>query len=429
MKYSKISPELFIRNRKKLAEKLGSKAVAILHSNDEMPRNGDQYFSYRQDSDFFYLTGIEQEQSALIICPDYPDEKMKEILFIRKSDKNLEIWQGHKLTIGEAKEISGIGTVRWMTEMEDVLRNILITIDSVYINIPENPKFSPEIESRNARYFSTLKEKYPLHQYHRLAPLIAGLRVQKEKEEIEIIRKACDITGNAFQKVLKNVRPGMKEYEVEAILSHEFIRRGASGHAFAPIVASGKSACALHYVENDKVCKDGDLLLMDFGAEYANYAGDCSRTFPVNGKFTPRQRELYEAVLQVMKFARSLMVPGTTINKFHKEVCKKWEEEHIKLGLYTRENVMKNTGENPLWFNYYMHGTSHFMGLDVHDVGSKDDVFKPGMVLTCEPGIYIPEENTGIRLENDILITETGNIDLMQDVPIEPDEIELIMQT
>jgi Xaa-Pro aminopeptidase len=429
MKYSKISPELFIRNRIKLSERLGSQAVAILQSNDEMPRNGDQYFPFRQNSDFFYFTGIEQEQSALLICPDYPDEKMREILFIRKSDKNLEIWQGHKLTREEAKAISGIRTVKWMDEMEAVLRNIMISIDNIFVNIPENPKFSPDVESHDTRYLKILQEKYPLHKYQRLAPLIAGLRMLKEKEEIEIIRKACEITGKAFQKVLKSVKPGMKEYEVEAELTHEFIRQGASGHAFAPIVASGKSACALHYVENDKVCNDGDLLLMDFGAEYANYAGDCSRTFPVNGKYTPRQRELYEAVLRVMKFARSLMVPGTTINKFHKEVCNRWEEEHFRLGLYTREDVVKHTGENPLWFNYYMHGTSHFMGLDVHDVGSKDAVFKPGMVLTCEPGIYIPEENTGIRLENDILITETGNIDLMENIPIEPDEIEQIMRS
>ncbi len=429
MKYSKIPPELFIRNRIKLSERLGSEAVAVLHSNDEMPRNGDQYFPYRQNSDFFYFTGIEQEQSALLICPEHPDKNMQEILFIRKSDKNLEIWQGHKLTREEAKEISGIRTVKWMDEMETVLRNIILSRNNVFINIPENLKFSPDVESRDTRYLTILQEKYPLHQYQRLAPLIAGLRVLKEKEEIEIIRKACEITGKAFQKVLKSVKPGIKEYELEAELTHEFICQGASGHAFAPIVASGKSACALHYVENDKVCNDGDLLLMDFGAEYANYAGDCSRTFPVNGKFTPRQRELYEAVLRVMKFAKSLMVPGTTINKFHKEVCKRWEEEHIHLGLYTREDVVKHAGENPLWFNYYMHGTSHFMGLDVHDVGSKDTVFKPGMVLTCEPGIYIPEENTGIRLENDILITETGNIDLMEDIPIEPDEIEQIMRT
>ena len=253
--------------------------------------------------------------------------------------------------------------------------------------------------------------------------------MQKEEKEIEIIKKASKITENAFKKVLNSVKPDIKEYEIEAILTHEFIRQGATGHAFPPIVASGESACALHYVENDKICKDGDLILIDFGAEYANYASDCSRTFPANGKFTPRQRELYDAVLRVMKFARGLMVPGTTINKYHKEVCKKWEEEHIKLGLYTREDVEKHTGEDPLWFNYYMHGTSHFMGLDVHDVGGKDDILKPGMILTCEPGIYIPEEKTGIRLENDILITESGNIDLMADIPIEPDEIEQLMKT
>lgn len=274
-----------------------------------------------------------------------------------------------------------------------------------------------------------IKEKYPLHHFERLAPLLQNLRMKKSETEIKLIRKAAKITNEAFRNVLGSMKPGMKEYEVEAILTHDFIRSGAKGHAYAPIVASGKNACVLHYIENDCTCGSGELVLMDFGAEYANYAADVSRTIPASGKFSKRQFELYNATLRVFKLARSLMKPGTTINKLHAEVCKIWEEEHIKLGLYSAGQVKDHKGENPLWFNFYMHGTSHFLGLDVHDVGTKDTVLEPEMVLTCEPAIYLAKEKTGIRIENNILITEEGNIDLTEDIPLEAEEIEQLMQT
>ncbi|MBN2348477.1 MAG: aminopeptidase P N-terminal domain-containing protein [Bacteroidales bacterium] len=429
MKYDLVNANLFKKNRKKLAEKLSSSSMAVIHANDEMPRNGDQFFPYRQNSDFFYLTGIEQEKSVLVLCPGIADEKLREILFIRKSNKNLEIWEGHKLDLDEAKEISGVSQVKFLEEMDATLLTMLFEISDIYLNLPEFAKFKPEIESRDFRFLNELKNKYPLHSYKRLAPFLKELRLTKEQEEIELIKKACSITGDSFHRILRFVKPGVLEFEVEAEFTHEFIKQGAVGHAYPPIVASGKNACVLHYVENDKICNNGELLLMDFGAEYANYSSDCSRTIPVNGKFTKRQRELYEATLRVFNYAKSLMVPGTTINKFHKEVCKLWEEEHIKLGLYTKKDVANQDKDNPLWFNYYMHGTSHFMGLDVHDVGTKDTEFKPGMILTCEPGIYIPNEQVGIRLENDILITTDGNEDLMANIPIEPDEIETIMNS
>jgi Xaa-Pro aminopeptidase len=303
----------------------------------------------------------------------------------------------------------------------------MCTCDSVYFNLPELQKFKAEVPLRDENFINTIKEQYPIHNYERLAPQIQELRLIKSVEEVDIIKKACDITNNAFRRVLKTIKPDLYEYEVEAEISYEFLRQGASDHAYAPIIAGGNNACFLHYIENDKKLKDGDMVLMDFGAEYANYSADLSRTIPVNGKFTSRQKEMYEATLRVFKFARSLMIPGTTINKYHKEVCNKWQEEHIKLGLYSEEDVKNHKGDNPLWFKYFMHGTGHFMGLDVHDVGTRDTVLKPGMVITCEPGLYVEEEGIGIRIENDILITKDGNIDLMENIPIEIEEIEALM--
>lgn len=429
MRYNTIDNSFFIKNRKRLCEKIKPGSIAIFFANYQMPRNGDQYHPYRQNSDFFYLTGIEQEKSILLIAPDAKTKELKEVLFILRSNKELEIWEGHKLTVQEANEISGIDTIKFIEDFESVFHSL--TCDAKYIcsNVPELPKFNPEIASRDADYVTELKTKYPVHQFERLAPVMQKLRLIKSETEIILTKEAIRITGNAFNKVLKEIHPGMKEYEIEAIIAYEFIRDGALGHAYAPIVASGKNACILHYTENHNPCQKGELLLMDFGAEYANYSADLSRTIPVNGEFTKRQHELYNACLRVFKYARSLMIPGTTINSFHKEVCKMWEEEHIKLSLYTKEDAKKYKGENGLWFEYYMHGTSHFMGLDVHDLGTKDTKFEPGMVLTCEPGIYIQKEGIGIRIENDILITKNGNLDLMKDIPIESEEIINLMNT
>jgi Xaa-Pro aminopeptidase len=427
MRQFHIDSSLFAGNRKKILLSLKKKSLAVIHSNDEMYRSGDQNFKFRQNSDLFYMTGIDQEKTILVLIPYHTDKKLKEVLFIRKSNKNLETWEGHKLTIQEARDISGIETVKWDDEFETFIREQLVQSETVYFDVPEYPKYKPDAEFRSQRLLKELKEDFPLHHFERLFPLIANLRQIKEPLEIEAIKKACKITADGFLRILKYIKPGIFEFQIEAEITHEFIMNGASGHAYPPIIASGENACILHYVVNDQICKDGDMLLMDFGAEYANYASDLTRTIPVSGKFNKRQRAIYDATLRIFKFARSLMKPGTTINKIHKEVCKKWEEEHINLGLYTRHDIKDHKKNEPLWSKYYMHGTSHFLGLDVHDTGSKDDELKPGMVITCEPAIYIPEEKTGVRLENDILITDNGNIDLMNEIPIEPEEIEKLI--
>lgn len=428
MKYQEINNSLFTKNRTALAKTLKPNSIALIFGAHQMPRNGDQYFPYRQNSDFFYLTGVEQEKSALLLYPDSEANEFKEVLFILKANKNLEIWEGHKLTIKEAQDISGIKTIKYNDEFETILHNLMCVSENVYFNLPELQKFKAEVKLRDEDYVAKIKSDYPTHNYERLAPKIQELRLIKSEEEIGLIKEACRITKDAFVRVMETMKPGQKEYEVEAEIAYEFTRQGASDHAYAPIIAGGKNACFLHYIENNQKLQDNDLVLMDFGAEYANYSADLSRTIPVNGRFTPRQKEMYEATLRVFKFARSLMVPGTTINKYHKKVCDLWQEEHIKLGLYTADDVENNKEGDPLWFKYFMHGTGHFMGLDVHDVGTRDTVLKPGMVITCEPGLYVEEEGIGIRIENDILITEGGNVDLMADIPIEVDEIEAIMQ-
>ncbi len=426
MRYSKIHSELFKKNRKKLHKLLKNNSIAVINSSDEMPRNGDQTFPFRQNSDFFYLTGIEQEKSILIISKGYKKE-FEEILFILKPDKTLEIWNGHKHTNEEAKTISGIDNIKHINESKSILREIILSSKHIYLNRNENVKFETPVPYKDIRFAEELKSQYPLHNYKRLAPLLTELRLVKELEEIELIKTACEITNKAFHKILKFVRPGVKEYEIEAEITAEFLRNGAGGHAYQPIIASGKDNCVLHYVSNDKICKDGDLVLMDFGAEYGNYAADTTRTIPVNGKFTERQKEVYNAVLRVMKKATKLIKPGNTINKVNEEVNRMIEKELVNLGLAKQNEIDNKEKRDTVRMNYFMHGNSHFMGLDVHDVGTKDTVFKPGMVLSCEPGIYIEDEGFGIRLENDILVTKDSQIDLLADEPIEIEDIEGLM--
>ncbi len=428
MRYQPINNTLFINNRKNLTGLLEPNSVALFQSSDQYPRNGDQYFTYRQQSDIFYLTGIEQEQTMLMLAPGFFNETLREALFILKPNKKMETWEGHKLTKEEARDISGIQHVYWIEDFEMALREVLLDSDNFYLNANEYVKFFTEVPERNLRQIWQLKEKYPLHNFKRLAPLMKQLRQIKSETEIDLIRKACKITDKAFDKVMKTIKPGMKEYEVEAEITAEFIRNGANGHGYAPIVASGKNACMLHYTDNDDVCNDGDLVLMDIGAEYANYTADMSRTIPVNGKFTPRQKECYNAVLDVFKQAREMLVPGNTSDKVNKAVNKLMEKKIIDLGLLTQEMVDNQDPDNPLYLKYFMHGISHPLGLDVHDVGSKYEPFRPGMVVTCEPGLYIEEESMGIRIENDILITEEGPVDLMINIPIETDEIEAAMR-
>jgi len=427
MKYLPVNQQLFIKNRERFAALLKPNSLAIFGSNDEMPRNGDQYFPFRQNSDLFYLSGIDQEQSILVIYPDSIRQEYREILFLRETNEQIAVWEGHKYTKNEATATSGVKTILWLDAFETVMKDLMTCAEYVYLNINENIRFASAVPYRDLRFASEWKEKYPLHKYERAAPLITRLRVIKSAEEVELIKHACNITGKAFDRVLRFMKPGMMEYEVEAEITHEFIRNRANGHSYTPIIASGASACILHYTENNKVCNDGDLVLLDFGAEYANYAGDLSRTIPVNGKFTARQKEVYNATLRVMKYAVSNLVTGTTIDAFHSGVCKKMEEELIGLGLFTMDDVLKQNPAQPLYKKYYPHGTSHFMGLDVHDVGSKQEILQEGMVFSCEPGIYIPEENIGIRLENDILITNNGPVDLMKNIPLETEEIEELM--
>lgn len=426
MRYQQIDPALFCKNRIKLEKKLKPNSLAIIHSSDEMPRNGDQNFPFRQNSDMFYLTGLDQEKCILTLYPNHPDEKMREIAFITETDDHMVTWYGHKYSLEQAANVSGIRTVKWLSTFESTIRDFMSRAESIYLNVEENARFVTEIESRTLRFVKKLRENYPLHDYQRLAPILTDLRLIKEPQEIELLRKACDITSDAFNRVLKFVKPGVMEYEVEAEITHEFLRQGASGHSYPAIVAAGVNNNILHYNQNDQRIEDGQLLLLDFGAEYANYAGDCSRTIPVNGKFTPRQREVYDAVLRVFRQASKMLTPGTTIDNYHSRVVKIMEQELVGLGLITQSDIDNQPQDKPAFFKYYMHGTSHFIGLDVHDVGTKQTTLQKGMVLSCEPGIYIPEEGFGIRIENDIVVDHEP-IDLMANIPIEAEEIEALM--
>ncbi|MCH8331281.1 MAG: aminopeptidase P N-terminal domain-containing protein [Bacteroidetes bacterium] len=428
MKYDPIDKELFILNRKNFSSKLQPNSLAIFNSNDEMPKNGDQSFIFRQNADIYYLSGIDQEQSLLLIYPDCPDPKYKEVLLLRKTSELIAIWEGHKYNIEEAREASGIETIVWMDEIGTIFPMLMNWTENVYLNLNENDRFANPVEYRDLRYANDLRSKYPAHSFHRSQLIMKELRAIKSDLEVNAISTACDITRKTFERVCQFVRPGVMEYEIEAEIMHEFLRNRATGYAYYPIIASGKNACVLHYVENNKECKDGDLLLMDFGAEYANYAADLTRTIPVNGSFTDRQKDVYNAVLRVMKASINMLRPGTILDDYHKEVGKLMEQEFIGLGLLDKDEVAKQDNENPLYKKYFMHGTSHHLGLDVHDLAYRYDEFKPGMVLTCEPGIYILEEGIGIRIENDILVTDGDPVDLMAEIPVEAEEIENMMQ-
>jgi Xaa-Pro aminopeptidase len=429
MRYSKINPQLFIQNRNLFSKKLKENSLAIFHSNDEMPKKGDQFFSFKQNPDFFYMSGIPQEKSVLVLFPDSPIPEYKEVLFLLKTNEHIAIWEGHKFTMEEATDISGIKTIKWLDEMDMIINQLMAYAGNVYLNQYEYPKYKSEVESREKRLNRELREKFPHHHYLRSTPLVYEQRLIKSDIEIELIKQACEITNKAFRRTLKYVEPGVNEYQVQAEIEHEFTMNGANGHAYDPIIASGINSCVLHYIENDKVCKDGDLLLFDFGAEYAEYASDMSRTIPINGKFTERQKAVYEAVLRTLKELTKNMTIGTPLSELDKLSKKLIEKELIELGLFSEEDVKKQDPEKPLYQQYFMHGVNHHMGLDVHDVGDRLQALKEGMVLTCEPGIYIREEKIGIRLENDILITKDGPVNLMADIPIEVEEIEGLMRS
>lgn len=428
-KYEAIGKDLFIRNREKLAAKLKPNSVVVVCSNDIMPTNADGTMAFRQNSNMLYLSGIDQEESILVIAPDFPDPKFREVLFVRETNEHIAVWEGHKYTKEEATEESGVQTVLWKENFEQTFNTILAETENIYLYQNEHIRNSTEVETRTDRFNKWCHATYPNFEYERLAPIIYDLRTKKEKREIEMMQTACDITEKAFRRVLNFVKPGVMEFEIEAEILHEFIRNRSKGFAYTPIIANGGNACVLHYIENADSCKDGDLILMDVGAEYGNYNADMTRTIPVNGKFNKRQREVYDAVLRVKKEATAMLTPGNTIPEFHKEVGKIMTSELIGLGLLDQTDVKNENPDWPAYKKYFMHGTSHHIGLDVHDVASIYTEFTPGMVFTVEPGIYIPDEGIGIRLEDDMLITEDGQFNLMGNIPLEADEIESIMNS
>ncbi|HWD88825.1 MAG TPA: aminopeptidase P family protein [Mucilaginibacter sp.] len=429
MKYLPISNDLFTLNRKNFVSRIKPNSIAVFHSNDEFPKNGDQTFTFKQNADLFYLTGIDQEQSILILYPDCPNPLYKEVLFLRQTNEHIAVWEGHKYTKEEAVMASGIGQVYWLNELDAILHSIINYANNIYINTNENDRYSHTVPYRDIRMYEELRRRYPLHHYERSAVILRELRAVKSGIEIELTQKACAITRDAFVRVLRFVKPGTTEFEVEAEVTHEFLKQRATGNAYSPIIASGANANVLHYIDNNQVCKEGDLLLMDFGAEYANYNADMTRTIPVNGRFNQRQRDVYDAVLRVMRDAVKIIQAGILLSDYHDEIGKLMTDELIGLSLLKKSDVDKQDPKMPLYKKYFMHGTSHHLGLDVHDFASRYRPFEVGNILTCEPGIYIPEEGFGIRLENDILITKDGNINLMADIPLEAEHIEEIMNS
>jgi Xaa-Pro aminopeptidase len=392
-----------------------------------MPTNADGTMGFRQNSDLFYLSGIDQEDTVLLLYPDHVEEKFREILFIKETNETIAIWEGDKLSKTQAREVSGITSIYWYHQFQNILNSLITEADNIYLNSNEHQRAQKIVETKDDRFTKWCKGKYPLFHYLRSAVILQEIRSFKSDIEIELIKTACGITEKGFRRILDFVRPGVMEYEIEAEFTHTFISNRSRGHAYEPIVASGVDSCVLHYTKNSKQCKNGDILLMDVGAEYANYASDMTRCIPVNGRFSPRQREVYSAVLRIMKEAIVMLVPGNTFHIYNVEMAKVIEHELIGLNLLSPREVKTQDKENPLYRKYFMHGISHFLGLDVHDVGNKYMPFGEGTLLTCEPGIYIREEGLGIRLENDILITKYGPEDLMKNIPIEADEIESLM--
>ncbi len=424
MRYLPINKSFFIQNRVEFCAKLKPSSIAIFLSHDIYPTNADATFPFKQNNDLFYLSGINQEDTMLILYPDAKEDQHKCILFIRETNEHIAIWEGEKLSMNQAQSLSGITTIYWEREFDNILNLLLKDVENIYLNTNEHARADKKILNREERYGELLKAKYPSHVIKRSAPLMHELRVIKKKEEIEQIQKACSITQDAFDRVLNFIKPGVFEFEIEAEITHEFLTHRSYGPAYPSILASGKDACVLHYVTNNKACQSGDLILMDFGAEYGNYASDLTRTVPVNGKYTPRQKEVYQAVLRILKKSTALLYPGNTFENYQKAINAMVEEELIGLKLLQSKDVLTQDPKNPLFKKYFMHGISHFLGLDVHDVGERTGIMKEGMILTCEPGIYIREEHLGIRLENNILITAQGPVNLMEGISIEIEDIE-----
>lgn len=427
MRYEPIDPKLFIRNRERLRELLKPNSIVVLHSNDIMPMCADGVMPFVQNSNMIHLTGADQEETILVLFPDAQTEQQKEIIFVRETNEHIAIWEGDKYTKERATEITGIKNVQWTDSFDATFHNLVQQAEHIYLSTNEHLRADSSVETRNDRFIKKCKAAYPLHNYERLSPLMHKLRTIKQPEEIKVMQKACDITESGFRRVLKLIKPGVGEWEVEAALTHEFLIHGSKGHAYTPIIGGGHNACVLHYVENSMPLKDGDMVLMDVGAEYGNWNADMTRTVPVNGKFTDRQRAVYNAVLKVMRQANEILRPGLLPSEYQKQVLEFMQEALIGLGLIDTEEAKAQDDSKPLVKKFFMHGTSHHIGLDVHDVTPPNEPFAVGQVFTIEPGIYIREENLGCRIENDVQIRENENFDLMRNIPIEADEIEALM--
>ena len=428
MKYLPLNPEIFIQNRKRFTDRMDKNSIAIFNSNDELPSNGDSIHKFKQNSDLFWLTGIEQEESMLVLFPDNPDAKYREVLVVVRPNALKEKWDGHRLRSNDASAISGISTVVWLDVLDGLLQPWIHLSDSIYLNTNENDRKSNEIMVRDYRYAELMKQRYPLHNYKRSAKILKDLRAVKSALEIEITQKAIDITDNTFRKLLQFIKPGVMEYEIEAEIQHSFLTQRATGQAYGSIIASGDRARTLHYVQNNQECKDGELILMDFGAEYGNYCADLTRTIPVNGKFGRRQKTVYNACLHLHHYAASILKPGISIIDYTEKIGDEATVIFQKIGLLKKGDIKNEDPDNRAYRKYLYHGISHHLGIDVHDLGTRTAPIKAGMVFTIEPGIYIEEEKMGIRIENNFWITRNGNKDLMKNIPITVEEIETLMK-
>jgi len=428
MKHLPLDPKIFTNNRKRFTEKMVKNAIAIFNSNDEVPANGDSLYLFQQNSDLFWLSGILQEDTMVILFPDNSDPKFREVLVLIRPNELKEKWDGKRLRAEEAKKMSGFETIVWLDSLEGLLQPWLHQADHIYLNTNENDRKHTDVPTRDYRFAEEMKSKYPAHNYERSAKILKELRGVKLKEEIKVVQKAIDITHNAFERILKVIRPGIMEYEIEAEVVHSFLSQGASGEAYDSIIASGDRARTLHYIANNQECKDGELILMDFGARYGNYCADLSRTVPVNGKFTKRQAEVYNACLHLHNYAKSLLKPGISIIDYTDKVGEEATKIFIGLGILSEADVKNEDKENRAYRKYLYHGISHHLGIDVHDLGTRTGPLQPGMLLTVEPGIYIEPEQIGIRIENNVWITESGNKDLMEKIPITVEQIETLMK-
>ena len=428
MKYLPLNPLIFKQNRQRFIKEMQPRSIAIFVSNDEIPSNGDAIYPFKQNSDLYWLTGIVQEDTMLVLFPDHPDPKYREVLILVRPNELKEKWDGKRLRAEEAKNISGIDSVIWLDTSDALLQVWVHLAKNIYLDTNENDRKSSLLQTREYRYVEETRKRYPLHQYFRAATILKELRAVKTPEEVVVIQRAIDITANAFMRVMKFLHPGVFEYEVEAEIQHSFLSQRATGPAYGSILASGENACTLHYISNNAECRDGDLILMDFGADYGGYNADLTRTIPVNGKFSKRQKQVYNACLHLHQYAKSLLKPGITINAYHLLVGKEADIIFQKIGLLSKSDIKNSTPENPAYWKYLYHGISHHLGIDVHDLGPRAEPLRAGMVLTVEPGIYIQEEKMGVRIENNVWLTKTGNKDLMKDIPITAEEIEGFMK-